>query len=59
MTVDQTAGVPPNQGKMNLPIIGWTWKSKNAEMKTLMAKKSMAASFRLILHDIQRKDKVE
>jgi hypothetical protein len=22
-TVDQTAGVPPNQGRMNFPIIGW------------------------------------
>jgi len=41
MTVDHTAGVPPNQGKMNRPIIGWIWKSKKAERKTLMAKKSM------------------
>jgi len=42
---------------MNRPIIGWTWKSKKAERKTLMTKKSMAASFWLILHDLSLKAK--
>jgi hypothetical protein len=32
------AGVPPNHGKSNLPIMGWIWNNKNAEIKTLVAK---------------------
>ena len=30
MQVVQTAGEPPNQGRMNFPMIGWTWKRRNA-----------------------------
>jgi hypothetical protein len=35
--VDHTVGVPPNQGKTYFPTIGWTWKSRKAESKTLKA----------------------
>ncbi len=38
MQVVQTAGLPPNQGKMNLLISGWTWNSKNALTSTAPAK---------------------
>jgi len=37
MQVVHTAGEPPNHGKMNFPISGWTWKSKNALMNTVTA----------------------
>ena len=30
MQVVQTAGVPPNQGRIALARIGWTWKSRKA-----------------------------
>jgi hypothetical protein len=30
MQVFQTCGVPPRRGKIILPIMGWTKKSKNA-----------------------------
>src|SRR5262249_30188096 len=33
MQVVQTAGLPPNQGKMNLLMRGCTWNSKNALTK--------------------------
>jgi hypothetical protein len=31
MAVDQTAGLPPNHGRITFPIIGWIWKRRNAE----------------------------
>jgi hypothetical protein len=33
MHVVQTAGVPPNHGRMCLAIIGWTWNSNSALRK--------------------------
>jgi hypothetical protein len=30
MHVVHTPGLPPNQGRMNLLITGWTWKSRKA-----------------------------
>ncbi len=33
MHVVQTPGVPPNQGRMNLPINGWIWNSRKALKK--------------------------
>ena len=32
-----TVGAPPNQGRMNRAIIGWTWKSSHAPMKIVAA----------------------
>ena len=31
--VDQTAELPPNQGRISLAITGWTRKSRNALAK--------------------------
>src|SRR4051812_1372901 len=33
----QTAADPPNHGRMILATSGWTWNSRNAERKTVMA----------------------
>ena len=38
MQVVQTAGVPPNQGKIVLLITGWTWKTRNAPIRIVEAK---------------------
>ena len=43
MHVVQTLGVPPNQGRMYLPISGWTWKSRKALKKIVKAKRIIAA----------------
>src|SRR5262245_7497710 len=40
MQVFQTWGVPPSLGKIILPTIGWTRKSKNALTNSVIAKKS-------------------
>ena len=37
MHVVQTSGLPPNHGRMNLPMSGWTWKRRNAPTKTAIA----------------------
>ena len=37
MQVVHTAGVPPNQGKIILPITGWTWKTRKALKKMAIA----------------------
>jgi hypothetical protein len=36
MHVVQTAGAPPNHGRMYLPIRGCTWKRRNA-LRTIVA----------------------
>jgi hypothetical protein len=38
MQVVHTAGVPPNQGRMIFPIRGWTWNSRKALRKIVIAK---------------------
>ena len=38
--VVQTPGVEPNQGRMYFPIIGWTWNSRNALTKTVVANRA-------------------
>jgi hypothetical protein len=35
---DHTAEVPPNQGRIYFPIMGWIWNSRKAERNTLKAK---------------------
>ena len=35
--VAHTPGVDPNHGRMYLPMIGWTWKSRNALRNTVAA----------------------
>ena len=42
MQVVQTAGPPPNQGKMKRAISGWTRKSRNAPQKMVRLKANMA-----------------
>src|SRR5439155_13598615 len=42
MQVFHTWGVPPSLGKIILPTMGWTRKSKNALTNSVMAKKSRA-----------------
>src|SRR5438552_15671675 len=37
MQVVQTAGLPPNQGKMNFAISGWTRNSRKAPVKIVAA----------------------
>ncbi|MEO1528612.1 MAG: hypothetical protein AAFX06_24595 [Planctomycetota bacterium] len=37
MQVVHTAGVPPNQGKTHLLMIGWTWKTKKAPRSVVAA----------------------
>src|SRR5579864_9333337 len=37
MHVVQTPVIPPNQGRMNLPISGCTWNNKNALKNTVSA----------------------
>jgi len=37
MQVVQTAGLPPYQGRMYLPIRGWTWKRRNELRKIVRA----------------------
>src|SRR5882672_1320225 len=43
MHVVQTPGPPPNQGRINLPISGWIWKSRNAPVKIVSAYAAMPA----------------
>ena len=31
----QTAGVPPNQGRIKRPMMGWTWNSRKALRRSL------------------------
>jgi len=38
MQLVQTAGVPPNQGRMNRAIMGCAWKSRNALVKIAQTK---------------------
>src|SRR3954469_13304295 len=38
MHVVQTPGLPPNHGRIYLPISGWTWKRRNAPVKIVRAK---------------------
>src|SRR5918997_6789900 len=38
MQVVQTAGPPPNQGRMSLQIRGWTWNSRKAPARIAPAK---------------------
>jgi hypothetical protein len=45
MQVVQTPGLPPNQGRMNLLMTGWTWKSKKA-LRRLKRLKSRTESGR-------------
>ena len=42
MQVVQTAGPPPNQGKMKRAISGWTRKSRQAPQKMVRLKANMA-----------------
>jgi hypothetical protein len=35
--VTQTAVDPPNHGRIILAIMGWTWKSRNALRKMVVA----------------------
>jgi hypothetical protein len=37
MQVVHTAADPPNHGRIILAMIGWTWKSRNAERKIVAA----------------------
>jgi hypothetical protein len=37
MQAVQTAGLPPNQGRIALPSMGWTRKSRNADRKMVRA----------------------
>src|SRR5262245_34762379 len=39
MQVFHTAGAPPNEGRMNFPMMSWTWKSRNALAKMERKKK--------------------
>src|SRR6266699_1841771 len=36
----QTAGVPPNQGRINRPMIGWTWNNRNALRNIVTGKRT-------------------
>ena len=42
MQVVQTAGPPPNQGRMKRAISGWTRKSRQAPQKMVRLKANMA-----------------
>jgi len=42
MHVVQTAGPPPNQGRMKRAISGWTRKSRKAPQKMVRLKANMA-----------------
>ena len=41
MQVFQTPAAPPNQGRMALLMMGWIWKSRNAETKIVNPKRSI------------------
>ena len=45
MQVVQTAGLPPNHGRMRLLTSGCTWKSRNALRKIVNANRIKASSF--------------
>jgi hypothetical protein len=37
----QTAGVPPNQGRINRPMMGWTWNNRKALRKIVTGKRTL------------------
>ncbi len=39
--VVQTPGVEPNQGRMYLAMIGWTWNRRNALRKTVSPRRKI------------------
>lgn len=41
MHVVHTAADPPNHGRINFAIKGWTWNSRNALVKMVSAKRAM------------------
>ena len=43
----QTAGVPPNQGRINRPMMGWTWNSRKALRKIVTGKRTRLTVNRL------------
>ena len=45
MQVVQTDGPPPNQGRIILLTIGWTWNNKKALMSTVAAAQPVRSSF--------------
>ena len=45
MQVVQTAGLPPNHGRMRLLTSGCTWNSRNALRKIVNANRIKASSF--------------
>ena len=45
MQVVQTAGLPPNHGRMRLLTSGCTWKSRKALRKIVNANRTKASSF--------------
>src|SRR5438876_11994554 len=52
MHVVHTAGLPPNQGRMNFPMSGCTWESRKAPVKMVRAKAGMRLNSTRMSHEV-------